>query len=82
MQYTTQLLRYVRLTIGQNIRAARTEQKMTLRKLSRLSGVPEHKLDQYELGKNEIGLEELVRVACVLDLNVMEWLCHIPTGDV
>lgn len=72
MQYSPHLLRHLRFTIGQNIHTARTGQKMTLRKLSRLSGVPEHKLDQYELGKNEIRLEELLKVACVFGMGVTE----------
>jgi len=70
MQYSTQLLRHLRFTIGQNIHRRRAEQKMPLKKLAKLSGVPEHLLDHYELGKNEIALEHLLRVACVLDADL------------
>lgn len=70
MHYTTHLFRHLRLTIGQNIRAHRTHKKLTLQKLAHLSGVSEHKLDQYELGKHDIRLEELLRVACALKMEV------------
>lgn len=70
MQYSTHLLRHLRFTIGQNIHRRRAEQKMTLKKLARLSGVPERLLDHYELGKNEIGLDELLKIACVLEIDL------------
>jgi transcriptional regulator with XRE-family HTH domain len=66
MTYSTRLLRHLRFGIGQNICNARTRQGMTLRKLSKKSGVPEHRIDQYELGKNEITLDHLLKIACVL----------------
>ena len=72
MQYSTHLLRHWRFTIGQNIHRRRAEQKMPLKKLARLSGVPERLLDHYELGKNEIGLDELLKIACVLEVEVRE----------
>lgn len=72
MQYSTHFLRHVRFTIGQNIRAARDKQKMTLRHLSRKSGVPEFKIDQFELGKNNISVEEMVRLGCVLGVRAEE----------
>ena len=72
MQYSTHLLRHWRFTIGQNIHRRRAEQKMPLKKLARLSGVPERLLDHYELGKNEIGLDELLKIACALEVEVRE----------
>ncbi len=72
MQYSTHLLRHLRFTIGQNIHRRRAEQKMPLKKLARLSGVPEHLLDHYELGKNEIGLDELLKIACALEIELRE----------
>ncbi|MBI1275180.1 helix-turn-helix domain-containing protein [bacterium] len=68
MHYTTHLLRHMRATIGQNIRHHRTQQKMPLHKLSRLTGIPERLLDHYELGKNEIRLDEMLKIACVLQI--------------
>ena len=79
MQYSTHLLRHLRFTIGQHIHTARTRQKMTLRKLSRLSGIPEFKLDHYELGKNEIRLDELLKIACVLGVS-MEAMMVMHSG--
>jgi len=63
------MLRDLRRSIGQNIHAARLKQKMPLKKLARASGVPEEKLDQYELGKSEITLQDLLRIACAIDAN-------------
>lgn len=68
MIYSTHLFRHVRFTIGQTIQRHRVAQKMTLTKLSRLTGISENKLDQYELGKNEISLQELLKVTCVLKI--------------
>jgi transcriptional regulator with XRE-family HTH domain len=75
MHYSTHLLRHLRVTIGQNIHTARLKQKMTLRTLSKKSDVPEYLIDQYELGKNQIGLEQLLRIACVLGIKAESLLC-------
>lgn len=70
MPYSTNLLRHMRFTIGQNIQKQRVQKRMTLKKLSHLSGVPEDKLDHYELGKNDVSLEHLLRIACVLKVEM------------
>ncbi len=67
MQYSPHLLRHTRLTIGRNIHQSRVKQKMPLRKLARLTGIPEALLDQFELGKDDIRLEGLVKIACALN---------------
>ncbi|RFC68561.1 MULTISPECIES: helix-turn-helix domain-containing protein [Mesorhizobium] len=72
MDYRTHLLRHLCLTIGQNIHAARLKQRMPLKVLARLSGVPEDKLDQCELGKNEITLQEALRVAYAVQVDLAE----------
>jgi len=72
MQYSTHLLRHLRYTIGRNIHTQRSEQKLPLRKLAKLTGVSEQLLDHYELGKNEIRLDELLKIACALELEVEE----------
>ena len=72
MQYSTHLLRHLRFTIGQNIHRHRAEQKMPLKKLARLSGVSEQLLDHFELGKNEIALDELLKIACALEIRMQE----------
>ncbi len=66
MQYTTHLLRHVRATIGHAIHDARRRQKMPLPKLARLTGISVERLDQLELGKNEIQLDEVLKIRCAL----------------
>ena len=63
MIYSTKLLR---AEIGRNIHASRVRRRLVLAKVARASGVAEEMIDRYELGKNEIRLDELLRVACVL----------------
>lgn len=70
--YSTHLLRHLRLTIGRNIHQRRCERRLTLCKLSRLTGIPERLLDHYELGKNEIALDEMLKIACALHVPVTE----------
>lgn len=67
--YSTKLLRDTRRAIGRDLHAARLAKRMTLQKLSRLTGIPVQKLDWYELGKGEISLEELLKLGCVLEAN-------------
>lgn len=74
MQYSTHLLRHWRFIIGQNIHRHRSQQKMPLRKLAKITGVSELLLDHYELGKNEIRLDELLKVACALEVEMQELL--------
>lgn len=74
MTYSTHLLRHIRFTIGQNIQRRRVRQKLTLRKLSRLTGLPEERLDHYELGKSNLDFAHLVKIACVLEVAVTELL--------
>ncbi len=70
--YSTHLLRHLRFTIGQNIHRHRSKQKLPLRKLAKLTGVSELLLDHYELGKNEIALDEILKIACALGVPVSE----------
>jgi transcriptional regulator with XRE-family HTH domain len=72
MQYSTHLLRHWRFTIGQNIHRRRVARKLPLRKLTRLTGISELLLDHYEMGKNEIGLDDLLKIACALEVEVRE----------
>jgi transcriptional regulator with XRE-family HTH domain len=72
MQYSTHLFRHLRYTIGRNINAARLERKMTLRDLSKITFLSEDILDRYELGKGEIPLNALFRIACALGTSVGE----------
>lgn len=45
---------------------------MPLRKLARLTGISELLLDHYELGKNEIALDEMLKIACALNVDITE----------
>ena len=74
MTYSIHLLRHWRFVIGQNIHQQRLRQKMPLRKLARLSCVPEPRLDQFELGKNQIHLDELFKIACALRIGIHDLL--------
>lgn len=68
MIYSTKLLRALRADIGRNIHAMRVKRRVLLGRLAKQSGLPEERLDRYELGKNEIRLDELLKLACALDV--------------
>ena len=70
MQYSTHLLRHTRLIIGQNIHHYRRRQKIPLPRLAKLTSLPEHLIDHYELGKNEIRLDHLLKIACALNVRL------------
>ncbi len=70
MQYTTHLFRHTRAVIGRNIHYHRTAQNMTLESLSSKSGVSAALLDKYETGRDEITLQELLKIACALGQGV------------
>lgn len=70
--YSTHLLRHLRFSIGQNIHRHRSQQKLPLKKLARMTGISEPLLDSYELGKNEIALDALLKIACALRVPVVE----------
>ena len=74
MDHRTTLLRQLRRAIGRNIHEIRAAQKMPLKKLARQSGVPEHLLDQYELGKNQIELHALLKISLALGKELPELL--------
>ncbi|MGE4351343.1 MAG: helix-turn-helix domain-containing protein [Bdellovibrionales bacterium] len=70
MPYTRQLLRHLRRAIGRNMHEFRLKKRMTLERLSQTTGVPCNRLDQYEMGKNEVCLTHLVQIACALDVDL------------
>jgi transcriptional regulator with XRE-family HTH domain len=43
---------------------------MPLLKLARLTSINESRLDQFELGKNEIRMDELLKIACALEIGL------------
>lgn len=79
MIYSTHMLRHLRAVIGRNIHDARVKRKIVLAKLAEISGVREDLIDRYELGKNEIRLDELLRIACAPDLRA-DALLHDGKG--
>lgn len=67
-------LRNLRFNIGQNIHRKRSELHLTLTKFSELTGVSPKILDHYEMGKREIELGELLKIAHVLHVRVKDLL--------
>ena len=70
MHPTTRKWRKIRKSIGNNIRHYRTVQKFTLKKLSDLSGLPTNLIDNYELGKGELRLHALIKIAMAMQIDV------------
>jgi hypothetical protein len=68
MLYSTHMLRHLRLIIGQNIHRFRAQRELSLRKLASESGVPEELIERYEIGKCDIQLHELLKIACALNV--------------
>jgi transcriptional regulator with XRE-family HTH domain len=82
MTYQTDSIRCLRRMIGKNIHRLRSRQKTPLRKLSKISGVPEWLLDHYELGKNEISLDQMLKISCALHVSVTDLIKPIMGDDV
>ena len=72
---STRSFRQLRFKIGRNIQILRIEQKLTLQKLSKLTDLPAWLLDEYELGKGEIKLFDMLRIASALHVNIIDLLC-------
>lgn len=66
-QAVTQTARDLRQRIGRNLLRLRRERHITLKQLSRRTGLGPHLLDHYELGKSDIELRQLLMIAQVLD---------------
>lgn len=66
MKQTTSLYRDQRRLIGANIHRFRKQKRMTLETLRRASGLSVTTLDCYELGKGNIALFDIVRIAAAL----------------
>jgi len=72
--YSKYLLRHVRLIIGQKIYRLRGEKRWSFKRLSLLTGISEQLLDQYEIGKRDINIEHLLRIACVFGVKMKEFI--------
>ena len=68
MRYDIHLLHRLRRIIGKNIHAARARKKLPLWKLAALTELSHQRLDYYELGGDAINLNDLFKIACVLDV--------------
>lgn len=77
MQQFTKEIQNLRKIIGKNIYNQRCAQKITLKKLSRLTRLNINLIDQYELGKNNIGLLELTVICKVLGISPEKVLIDI-----
>lgn len=74
------LLRHFRKIVGHNIHKIRERKKMTLRYIAHKSGISIERLDRYELGKNSISLDELVKISCALDTDTSRLVAQTDTG--
>lgn len=63
MHETTAMLRQTRATIGRKIHYLRQQKKLPLCKLARLTSIDPMRIDQFELGKHEIRMEEILKIA-------------------
>ncbi len=63
-------LHELKKTIGKNIFENRRKQKIPLRRMSKWVGLRENKLDNYEIGLNELRLQDLVKISSVLNVKV------------
>lgn len=66
-------LKNIRKNIGYNIYKARRRKGFTLKKLSKISNIDFLLLDQFELGKNEVNLNILMRIANSLDVSMQDF---------
>lgn len=73
----TRQVRQLRRQIGKNIHAVRMQRGMTLEKLARLSRMRADTIDRLEMGKGEIDLIHIVRLATVMKIEI-ENLFHQP----
>ncbi len=65
-----QQLRSVRREIGRVLHCRRQGQGMTLRRLAALTGLNADRLDRLELGKDNLNLVEVARIAVALQVEL------------
>ena len=64
------------MTVGENIRQARTEKGLTQKELgAKLGGISQQQVGQWETGKARPKLETLQKIADALDIDVLYLLC-------
>ena len=73
-------IRHLRSTIGRNIQEYRMTRKVTLKKLSRETGIGIARLDGFEMGKYEIRLDHLLIIAKTLKTDIRSFFeDHSPS---
>ena len=85
----TESTRELRRQIGHNLLRLRRERRVTLKQLSRRTGLGPHLLDHFELGKSEVELRQLLVIAQALksdwrDLLAPEdekWLSEVRAAE-
>lgn len=70
--YSKYTFRDLRSHIGRNIQKLRTERRISLHRLENRTGIPAQLLDYYELGKSEVSLQALLKIACALRAEIIE----------
>jgi hypothetical protein len=70
----TKVIREQLIEIGHSLHAARISKKLTLTKLSRFSSVPVDLLDQFEMGKNRMHVDDLLKIALAMKVEIGEML--------
>ncbi|MHA1540145.1 MAG: helix-turn-helix domain-containing protein [Alphaproteobacteria bacterium] len=70
----TKELQHLRRRIGENLRTQRLKQKITLRYLSDKIGFRADVIDQYEMGKRHIQLEEINIFAAFFNVSMTSFL--------
>lgn len=65
--------------IGERIRAARKEKKLTQEQLSEKTGIQRSIITRYELGQIEIGMPAFVTICNALEVNYAKLLEGIET---
>lgn len=63
-------IRAIRKTIGANMQAVRMKKKITLQRCARITGISIATLDKYEMGKGELNIPALVKIAGVLEVKL------------
>lgn len=71
---STQISRKLRGIIGGNIHHLRRDKGLTLGQLSTQARLSERRLDWLEIGKGEVSLNDIARLATALKIDVMELL--------
>lgn len=77
-QAVTESARVLRARIGGNLLRLRRERRVTLKQLSRRTGLGTQLLDRFELGKSEIELRHLLLIARVLE---SDWRALLEDGE-